>query len=681
MNIFQSSSVGFRQGKSLADDATTLSALRYPIPASAPGDGGIRTPLSSGSGASAPAKQSADLPALLAAAQQTRPAAAKWDQKMFPSVPYYGILSRCEVHIDVSIGHDVPTPAWSTSAETGTSVETLLPSPATTMTRMAHIQRCLHDVAERFGAVYHLSTSAALSESVAAPLPPTQGGPSSAAFLHSPMTYGAYVQALHDSFRRLSELRQTCVSVGGAALGASPAAAADGMATHHTFYMRLLGHPSWKDLSALLCVEKGRLLVCLISSSRITQKYLTETCTAAGVGLDWFGGAALMAEPLRLSPGGVNPVWVVWDALVHLPLLSPSSAKREEKVEGRAGGAEDAADTLEDVSAGVREVLSKVVQAGTALSGFNISLISSMPFQGATRCSQVGRITEEAPVFAHEDHHPSSLLATAAAAATPSSLFPTVAKRPTRPAVVARRYVWRLIPSPPPSYLTPVSTSSSTSATLSLSCCAVLPFFMSKLLACLIEECGLISFTVRCGGPVEVTTHLGAPSGSTESTTSRAVGVRLVHSSAPSLLTLQQGPSSSSCLAFSRLSGAAWVDAETREGLSLGGFTTAFGQSDEDALSDAEEDTELEFELMTIRYEQRGRLKEVEEETNKTRVGAAAAVGKSIGRWPVKRARCDAAMTTEKDHNDAFIQPAQWGPSFAFAVAVKRLIAASDMAD
>ncbi|CBZ25372.1 conserved hypothetical protein [Leishmania mexicana MHOM/GT/2001/U1103] len=666
MNIFQSSSVGFRQGRSLADDTPAPSVVRYPILAPAPGDGGTRASLSYGIGASAAAKQLTDLPTLLAAAQQTRPVAAKSGRSTFPSVPYYGILSRFEVRIDVSVECSARTPALPISDEAGASGGMLLRNPTTTMARMAQIQRRLHDVAERFGSVYHLSNCATLSESVMAPLLPNQGGASSAASGHSQLTYGAYVQALHDAFRRFSALRQACVTMENAASGACAATIGDGMITHHTFYARLLGHPSWKDLSALLCVERGRLLVCLISSSRITQKHLTAACrTGAGVRLDWLGGAALMAEPLQLIPGDVNPVWAVWDALVNLPLLSPSSSNREGNKEGLTSGAGDAANTLDNVSAGAREVLSRVAQTGSGLSGFHISLMSSMPFQGATRFHQVGRIVEEAPVFAQEDQPPSSSLSATSAA-----------RQPTRQAVVARRYIWRLIPSTP-SYLTVPPTSSSASA-LSLSC-AVLPFFVSKLLQCLVEECGLIAFAVHCGGPAEVATHLGAPSESTGSTASGAVGVRLVHSNAPSLLTLHQGPSSSSCLAFSRLSGAAWVDAETRESLSLGGLTTVFGEPDKDAVWDEEEDIEMEFEVVSIRYGRCGELRTMEEEPNGVRVGAAAAAVESSGGCHGKRARFDAADTHEEDRDEAFVRPAEWGPSFAFGVSVKRLIAVDDI--
>ncbi|AYU77780.1 hypothetical protein LdCL_170007600 [Leishmania donovani] len=665
MNIFQSSSVGFRQGRSLVDETPAPSVMRYPILAPAPGDSDTQTSLSYGIGASAAAKQSTDLPALLAAAQQTRPIAAKSGQSTFPSVPYYGILSRCEVRMDVSVERSARAPGWPISDAAGASAGMLLRNPTTTMARMAHIQRRLYDVAERFGSVYYLSNGATLSESVTAPLLPNQGSASSAASFHTQLTYGAYVQALHDAFRRFSALRQACVTMEKAASGARAATIGDDMVTHHTFYVRLLGHPSWKDLSALLCVEKGGLLVCLISSSRITQKHLTAACADAGVSLDWLGGAALVAEPLQLIPGDVNPVWVVWDALVNLPLLPPSSINREGNKEGLTSGADDAADTLDSVSAGAREVLNRVTQTGSTLSGFHISLISSMPFQGSTRFHQVGRIADEAPVFAQEDHPPSSSLSATA-----------VARQPTREAVVACRYIWRLIPSPPSCFT--VAPKSSSASALSLSCCAVLPFFMSKLLQCLVEECGLIAFAVHCGGPAELTTHLCAPSVSTGSTASGAVGVRLVHSNAPSLLTLQQGPSSSSCLAFSRLSGAFWVDAETRESLSLGGLTAAFGEPDKDVMGDEEEDTEMEFEVVSIRYERRGELKTMEKEPNKVSVCATAAV-ESSGSCPVKRARFDAADIHEEDHDDAFVRPAQWGPSFAFTVSVKRLIAVDDI--
>ncbi|KAG5482125.1 hypothetical protein CUR178_05982 [Leishmania enriettii] len=678
MNIFESSRVDFRQGWSLADDHKALSVTRYPIALYAPGDGGTRAPLSSGIDVNTASEHSTDLQALLAAAQQIHPVAGETVQRVFPSVPYYGILSRCEVHIDVSVEQGAPSPTPLTPAGAVASAKTLLRKSVTTKVQMAYIQRRLHDVARRFGTVYYRSTCATLSESLMTPLPSNQGVPSSASAFHSQLTYGAYVDALHDAFRRFSALRQTCVEASEAASGAGTATIADGKVIHHTFYARIIRHPSWKDLSALLCVEKARLLVCLVCSSRVTQKYLTAACADAGVVLEWLGGATLMTEPLRLSPGDVNPVWVVWDALVYLPLLSPISAEREGHTDLHASGADDAVNSLESVAAGAREVLGRVLQAGAVLSGFHVSLIASIPFQGATRCDQVGRIAEEAPVFAQEGHDSSAFLAaTAAAAAAPSVSAAAVVQPITRKTVVARRYVWRLIPPPPPYYPATVSTSASATAP-TLSCCAVLPFFTSKLIACLVEECGLTAFTVHCGGPAEAGTHLGAPSGSAGSAASGAVGVRLVHSNAPSLLTLQQGPSSSTCLAFSRLSSAVWVDAETRESLSVGRFTAALGEPAEGAAGVEEEDTEMEFEVVSMQYERHDRLTTEDEERRRTGAGATVGVGESGSCRPVKRTRAYVADTIGEDDGDAFVQPARWGPSFHFAVAVKRLIAVDD---
>ncbi|KAG5481475.1 hypothetical protein LSCM1_05492 [Leishmania martiniquensis] len=680
MNIFQRSRVDFRQGSSLADDTATLSVVRQPPPAPAPGGFGARAPLPSEPGVRTASKQSTDLSALLAAAQQTHPAAAKAAQRVFPSVPYYGILSRCEVHIDVPIEHGTPSTS-STLAEAGAYAKALLRKPSTTMTQMANIQRRLHDVAKRFGTVYHLSTCTTLSASLVAHLSPNSVGTSSASPFHSQLTYGAYVEALQGVFRRLSALRQTCVSVAEAASGAVTAPIDDSAVTHHTFYLRLLRHPSWKDLSAVLCVEKTRLLLCLICSSRVTQTYLTAACAVAGVALDWIGGATLVAEPLRLCPGDVDPVWAAWDALVHLPLLSPFSAEGGGNMDMHTSATANAADVIESASVGTRDAVNSVRQAGTVLSGFSVSLIASIPFPGATSCHQFGRIAEEAPVLAQQDHDWSASPAPTAAVACSASLPAAAAQRAMSQAVVARRYVWRLVPPPPPSYPATVPTPSS-AAPLTLSCCAVLPFFISKLLACLVEECGLTTFTVRCGGPAEATTHLGASSGSAASSTSGAVGVRLVHSHAPSLLTMQQGPSSSSCLAFSRLSSAVWVDAETRESLSLG-CPTAVGESAEWG---AAEGAEIEFEVLSIRYERPDTWTEAEAERRSwRRTAAGVAISHRPSRRSVKRARACAASVAEDDDNkdgsgggDAFVQPARWGSSFEFTVAVKRLISCED---
>ncbi|KAG5508148.1 hypothetical protein JKF63_05402 [Porcisia hertigi] len=673
MNIFQNKTVGFRQGRGLTDDTIDVSVLRLPVPVPVLGDGSTRPLQASAVGVSAAPESAADFPEVLGAPQQTRRVSGKSDRCAFPSVPYYGILSRCEVQIDVSVADSAPTRAVS-------STGAHLRNPVTLLAGMAEVQRRLHSATERFGAIYYLGTCATLSDSVMAP-PPVNQGTSWTSSLNGQLTCGAYVQALHDVYRRFSVLRQTCVAAAEVVSDSTPATRGDGVVTHHTFHLRLLGHPSWKDLSALLCVEQGRLLVCLIASSRVTQKHLTAACADSGVKLDWLSGAALMEEPLPLNPGDINPVWVAWDALVHLPLFLPSWAKQEGITGGLAGTAGHAAEALDHVTAATREFMTTVKQSRTVFSGFHISLISSMPFQGAMRCNQVGRIVAETPVFAQEDHSLYDSLSEPAAATDTASCFPpTAARCVTRQTVIAYRYVWRLIPPPPPSSLVAESTSPPMAASPQ-SCCVVLPFFMSKLLSCLVEDCGLTAFTVRCGGPAEVSARFATSSSLAGSTPPGAFGLRLVQSDAPSWLTLQQGPSSCSCLGFSRLSGAVWVDAETREGLSLGGFTPALSQLGEDAVLDKEE-AEMEFEVASITYERRSITPMVKGASTSMSDGGTAAVdlvaGECIGRLSVENTRRDTVLRTGGEYLDAFVHPSQWGACFSFVVAVRRLITVDD---
>ncbi|KAK7195113.1 hypothetical protein NESM_000434800 [Novymonas esmeraldas] len=612
MNIFPGSSVGFRHGRALADVG-----LSHHTPQLHP----VVTAGGAVDGSSAPAplplldQPSADkrggggwvtdLSTLLAAAQQSRHAASPprpHPTVPFPNVPYYGIARRCEVHIDVGVdgSRDDDDDEASRAAAVSRRREPLR-NPSSTSARLGHIQRCLHETVRRHGSVYIVSSGHTLAECVLAPSSPAASAGQTC------LTYGAYADSLLDAFRRFSALRQASASA----------------VTHHTFYLRLLGHPLWRDVSALLCVEGGRLLVCVIASSRTTQSRLADACARAGARLDWVGGAALTAEPRRLGPGEVNPVWVVWDALMQLPILTPPPAESS----SAAGATDEAA-----AAAGVRAVLRDIQQSAATLAGMHVSLLSSLSFEGATRCGQVGRVVDVAPVLAHEDLPRVS--PTSASSTTTSG-----GRAAAAAAVVAHRFIWRLIPPP-----------SSTPA----SCAVVLPHLLAHLVACLVEECQLESFAVHLGGPADMSTGAGTgavAAAAAAAASSGGVGVRLVHSTAPSLLTLRGGPSSSTCLAFSRLSGAAWVDAETREGVRL-------------ALPDEEEqddDAEMEFEVTSVLYE---RPRPCTRLARRRRRTATPDVGVEVN------------ANADGSGDGTLVQPTRWGSFFTLTTAVRRLIVA-----
>lgn len=70
--------------------------------------------------------------------------------------------------------------------------------------------------------------------------------------------------------------------------------------TPHTIYYRIKGHSRWKDVTAMLGIENGQLLLFVCSSSRATQQHLTNAAIAAGVkkeSLIWNCGALLLMEP------------------------------------------------------------------------------------------------------------------------------------------------------------------------------------------------------------------------------------------------------------------------------------------------------------------------------------------------------------------------------------------------
>ncbi|KPA73077.1 hypothetical protein ABB37_10136 [Leptomonas pyrrhocoris] len=422
---------------------------------------------------------------------------------------------------------------------------------------------------------------------------------------------------MQDGLRQLTRVRASCAR--------TPATT---HTTEHCFYMRLLGHAAWKDLSVLLCVEESRLLVCLLCSSRVTQKHLTSVCAESGVVLEWLGGAALMVEPAALARTEVNPVWAAFDAVLQLPLLSETSTAGGRTVGGgaaeRADGVSgvlftedsnaDSSSASDSVGACVHDALNALHGASLPLRGFSLVLVSSLPFRGARRCCPVGRFTEEASAHA----------ATAGTAVT-------AAADPCHP--VARRYVWRLLPSHS----------------------WVLPHLLTRLVQSLIEQCDLCAFTLHCGvpsldaAPRTATNPVGAE------WTGGTAGVRLVRGAPPASVTLRRGPSTVSWVAFSRLSGGAWVGADAREGLAL-----------DDGAAEA---VELEFELHTIRY---GRCAAAA--TAAASAGSALAFPLRTGRRPREALACDAAVGAEDARSGGCVHPETWGASFEFGVSVKRVI-------
>lgn len=487
-----------------------------------------------------------------------------------PTTPYYGLLSLVEVHVEFAVGDAV------VSAVRADDV------PATAAC-VGRVQRLLGDVAEQHGAVYHLGTGVGPWD---APVPPPS--PSAAPLPWCTPTYADYVEAMGDALRQMCGVR------------------APALRTAHCVYVRVLGHPVWRDVSALLCVEDARLLLCVLCSSRVTQRRLAGACAGAGVALEWVGGAALVGEPACMAAADVNAVWVVWDALTHLPLLPAASS---------ASGASTAADAVEagdggagasvGAPAGVRAALAALQSGAAPLRGFEVCVVSSLPFRGGRRCCPVGRFAEEAAVLPE------------AVARTPS------AGGGVRRGV-ARRYVWRLLPA---SHW-------------------VLPHFVSELLRCLVTECGLHAFRLRCGPAGGGDGAAGAEELGVAARGGLRVGggggVQLVGASAQTSLAVRRGASTVSWVAFSRLSGAAWVDAGTREGLVMGG---GFGDDDDDGA-----DAEVEFELHSLHYE---------------RAACSAACAPSL-----KRERC----VPPAEVVAACADTVSWGPCFRLGVSVRRVI-------
>ncbi|KAG5508479.1 hypothetical protein GH5_06725 [Leishmania sp. Ghana 2012 LV757] len=86
----------------------------------------------------------------------------------------------------------------------------------------------------------------------------------------------------------------------------------------------------------------------------------------------------------------------------------------------------------------------------------------------------------------------------------------------------------------------------------------------------------------------------------------------------------------------------------------------------------------MEFEVVSMQYERYDQLTTEDEERRRTGAGTTVGAIESGSCRPVKRTRSCVVDMTGEDDGDVFVQPARWGPSFHFTVAVKRLIAVDD---
>lgn len=440
---------------------------------------------------------------------------------------------------------------------------------------------------------------------------------------------------------------------GGTLKGAASSNESD-VAVHDVLYVRMLAHPVWKDIAALLAVEHGRLVLFMSASSRVTQQRLSD-CYANAMGLNsvstlthltgeeheeqahsgaahsgaalaWLAGATLVTEPASLSLTDVNPVYALWDVVVSLPLLSPPPTIPAESPRGSRCRGKDGASRHPPLVTGT----SLLLDADTVMRGFHVQVLSSLPLPGAQRGSSIMRLVEETVLS-----HPSTLFSesvvpsmsdsiTLASTYNPltkdsadhttpsetakkvSETLQSCASRPrpcsspsappnskvrTHPQC-CRRYTWRL-----------VSHGSGVGGAV-----VVLPTLLTHLVHCLVQGCGLLqSFELRFNrGAPTVGGRLGdggerAHASAVSATGPAAMtyvqirsgrgGVRGQRSSMPGLL--QRGPSTQSWRGFSRLSGPAWIRTSERRRLGLLDVNEADGE---------EEEVDYEFTVTRIRY-------------------------------------------------------------------------------
>lgn len=96
--------------------------------------------------------------------------------------------------------------------------------------------------------------------------------------------------------------------------------------TPHSTYYRLKNHPRWKDVTAMLGIENGQLLLFVCASSRATQQHLSNAAVLAGIkkeSVTWDCSTLLLMEPNththRSSSNDENEPQRIEDRVLHTP--------------------------------------------------------------------------------------------------------------------------------------------------------------------------------------------------------------------------------------------------------------------------------------------------------------------------------------------------------------------------
>ncbi|ORC87840.1 uncharacterized protein TM35_000202490 [Trypanosoma theileri] len=285
------------------------------------------------------------------------PALKRYEWRTYPKVPYYAVIQGLQLSINIA--------GPSEEIDNDLNSVTLLNS-------LPALQALLQDVAIKHGCIFYLSSLKASCNTLLYPFHPITGNATTSLPTNNPTTiaeldYGLYLQALHDSFRRFTELRDECCR---ASSSLSPLSS--DLCTHHILLVRIIDHPRLKDVIALLAVENSRLCLCLTASSKVTQLYFTQRAQDIGIELEWIQGSALLSEPLILSITDVNPVFALWDIFVNLPLHT----------------------TLYETNGNTAAWVLSNSTADQFLKHVNVTILSSLPFLGSTSHTPVLRLSE-----------------------------------------------------------------------------------------------------------------------------------------------------------------------------------------------------------------------------------------------------------------------------------------------
>eukprot|EP00796_Vickermania_ingenoplastis_P011245 gene11245-7813_t len=252
----------------------------------------------------------------------------------FPLVPYYGLVNWLELSVD---SRDLSRDLLGNSND-----------PCSTPTEWG-MQRVHNEIDRSF----------------AHPRP--RGIPSTGSSASRLLRFDQFTEGMISVYQKFSEL---CIE---------SKRRSSSCVTPHACYIQMSALAHFKDLTVMLSVEGGELILFMTASSKATQQYISETAMKAGVEagqVEWIAGGLLASGHGHPPADEVDAVLTLWNVLISLPLSFPSNS---------------------DSDRGLAQLNQVVNQSSQTMEGYNICFLSSLQLPGSQPYSPCFRLVEVIP--------------------------------------------------------------------------------------------------------------------------------------------------------------------------------------------------------------------------------------------------------------------------------------------